>query len=142
MFVERVQVRIMSPLRVAYEKYLHDCNVAQFANAIEQHGGIEPPPEVDLPIVHRICDVYLEDKWYRIVRVYDLSSREWDMLVYATNAGNDQLGVPYRLQGSGLHQWVIDELAIASDEDSDWEDRTRTNWDYYLNISDKTNLST
>lgn len=107
-------------LAQAYERFMTDGDMSSFERAIEQHGGIAPPSELECPIAHRIRDVLVCEQWYRVVRVYDPDNRSCRVFIYPTETPGEQSGVPYELSGESLHQWVMDELEEPTDGNTDW----------------------
>ena len=119
----------ISPLQSAYESYLCTHDDAALLSAIQTHGGNPPPEEVDAPLVHRINDIQLDGTWFRIVRVVSLPTGTTELLIYPTDCGSDNPGVPYCLTGEGLLRWVHDELNSEAD---DWDTWPATDWSKYL----------
>ena len=117
------------PLQSAYESYLSTRDDAALLSAIETHGGYPPPEGVDVPLVHRINDIQLDGKWFRIVRVVSLPTGNTDLLIYPADCGSDNPGVPYSLTGEKLLRWVHDEL---NSEGDDWDTWPATDWSKYL----------
>ena len=111
----------MDHLANAYSRFLADSDADALLAVIASHGGAGPDSELDYPIAHRIRDISLHGNDYRIVRVYDVDSRDSKLFVYPTNVPGTQSGVPYDLTGDGLHRWVLDELTEPTDEATDWE---------------------
>ena len=118
-----------SLLQSAYESYLSTHDDAALLSAIQTHGGNPAPDDVDAPLVHRINDIQLDGKWFRIVRVVSLPTGNTELLIYPTDFGSDSPGVPYSPTGESLLRWVHDELNSEAD---DWDTWPATDWSKYL----------
>jgi hypothetical protein len=60
---------------------------------------------VDYPELHRIGDVELGGKAYRILRLVDLKDYSERLFIELTQSPNfKESGVPYRLQGAALRR--------------------------------------
>lgn len=111
----------MDHLAKAYSRFLADLDADALLSVIASHGGVAPDSELDCPIAHRIHDISLNGNDYRIVRVYDVDTRDSKLFVFPTDVPGTHPGVPYELAGDGLHQWVLDELVEPTDEATNWE---------------------
>jgi hypothetical protein len=81
-----------------------------------------PPGEVSYPEYHRVCDIELDGRAYRVNRLVDLDDGEERLFIEPTDAP-DLLrpGVPYWLRGAALAEWVRQEAACLADDEVDWE---------------------
>ena len=109
------------PLTLAYSQFLDDGDVTSFLEAISQHGGRAPSDDVDYPHSHRICDVTLDSRGFRICRVYDVDDRSSRLFVFPSDYVSDHTGVPFWLTGDALHRWVVDEAESPAKAEIDWE---------------------
>src|SRR5688572_30793675 len=107
-------------LHVAFARFLSDRDAAALLAAVREHGGRAPSKDVDYPLSHRICDVRLGGSGFRVVRVADQDDHTTKLYIYPTGSPSfTEPGVPFRLQGEALWQWLEDELRAPTEaEDS------------------------
>ena len=120
----------MNHLAIAYTQFLEDSNAESFLSVIESHGGYDEDTGLDYPFVHRINEIYLDGTVYRIIRTYDVETRDSKLFVYPTDIAEKHAGtpgVPHELKGNDLHQWILDESDKPLDVDNE-----KTNWEHYL----------
>jgi hypothetical protein len=111
------------PLHAAFDRFLSDRDEAALLAAIAEHGGRAPSIDLDCPVAHRICDVCLGGSGYRVVRVADPDDHTTKLYIYAMDSkalSFAKPGVPFRLQGEALWQWVEDELRSPTEDRVDW----------------------
>lgn len=110
----------MELLIQAWEKYLDDANESALLSAIESNKS-KIPDTFDYPYVHRICDIKLNGKPFRVVRVVDIKKKVIMLSINPTNTPRFQeSGVPYELKGEKLFKWIEAEEENPSKEDTDW----------------------
>jgi hypothetical protein len=98
------------PLHNAFERFLDDRDEAALLAAVRRYGGRAPSKDVDHPVAHRICDVQLDGSGFQVARVFDPDDKATKLYIYPTDSPSvTQPGVPFRLQGAALQQWVEDE---------------------------------
>jgi hypothetical protein len=108
-------------IRRAWERYLVDGDAVALLTAVrEQRCG--PLPGAEYPELHRICDIDLCGRAYRVLRYVDRAGGDPELFLVPTDVpGLDQPGVPYWLQGNALIQWIHDEIERPAEDQVDWE---------------------
>jgi hypothetical protein len=103
----------------AYQRFLADGDEQAFAEAFDD---VEIPRDVKFPFVHRICDLEVLGKSYRICRVVDIDARTAKLYVNPLGASirDDTPGVPFSLEGEPLFRWVLNERDTPSKGPVDW----------------------
>jgi uncharacterized protein (TIGR02996 family) len=103
-----------------------------FADWLEERGrwlnGTKPGSAGcghDYPQHHRLCDVRLRGKPFRVTRCMNCNGM-LQVFRITDSAWSPRSGVPLWLQGQALQRWIEDELATEStdepaDRPSDWE---------------------
>lgn len=112
------------PLDQAYQAFLNNQEESLLFQAIQSYGGKRPSPSIEYPICHRICDIQLLGKSYRVSRVFDAHHNSTQLFIYPLENGFDSesKGVPYELQGGALARWVWDESNHPTKDEQDWRE--------------------
>ena len=99
----------------AFERFLRDRDARSLlcaAGPARDHS----PGRARWPEVHRICDVVLDGRAWRVSRVIDTVTGEMTLFIEPTDTPSPEPGVPYSLQGEALLEWVRAETAPPSKE--------------------------
>jgi hypothetical protein len=81
-----------------------------------------PPPDADYPEFHRLRDVDLRGRAYRVYRLIDPDDGQERLFIEPTDVPDfGREGVPHRLQGKALRRWVREEAANPAKNDIDWD---------------------
>lgn len=81
----------------------------------------EPIAKVDYPEIHRLCDVSLGGRAYRVSRPVDLHDNQERLFIKPTEVPDfDVDGVPYLLQGEPLRRWILEEIESPADGPTSW----------------------
>jgi hypothetical protein len=99
----------------AFERFLRDHDAAALLAAAGPERE-EPPGQAEFPEAHRLCDVVVEGKGWRVARVVDALAGGSRLFVEETDVPMPKPGVPYSLQGNALLEWVRAEMESPSDE--------------------------
>jgi hypothetical protein len=106
---------------VEWERYIAERNGDVLLAAIGKARTLQLIKEQH-PEFHRICDVEIEGRGYRVCRLLDLQDRTERLFIGPTNCPNYRIdGVPYSIQGAALRHWALDEKMRPSKERVDWE---------------------
>ncbi|QOV91196.1 hypothetical protein [Humisphaera borealis] len=109
----------MNKLKLAWERYLADGNAAQLLHLLQTASDAKRCIHA-YPSLHRICDIIVEKHPYRVMRCVACNETLFIEPISFEVAKLDQPGVPYRLNGDRLRQWVSDETLYAPKEVVDW----------------------
>jgi hypothetical protein len=114
----------MSPwrteLRATWERYLRDGQAEPLARFLASHPEAVRACGHTYPLLHRIRDVVAGDAAYRVLRCAACDEDLTIQPIAAELARPDDDGVPYRLTGPRLRQWVVEETEHESDGPVDW----------------------
>jgi hypothetical protein len=106
----------------AWEQYLVDNDAVALLALLQSLPTRKPLREATYPIHHRLCDIELGGRGYRVTRLVDLDDGRERLFIEPTDVPHyGETGVPYWLQGSGLIRWIRDEEALPTDDEIDWE---------------------
>ncbi len=75
----------------------------------------------EYPSVHRVCDISLDGKAFRVTRCFTCGEALSFRPIPPEIAGPNESGVPYWLSGDKLAQWVKDVSSDDPKDDTDWE---------------------
>lgn len=105
-------------LVLLWEHYLLDGASAPLLSFIEANSHHMVACGHAYPQLHRICDVSLERKAFRVTRCLTcgLSFRS-----ISSDIASEHAGVPWWLKGEKLARWVNDVSEMDPEEDTDWE---------------------
>jgi hypothetical protein len=73
------------------------------------------------PFVHRIGDMCVDGKWYRVARCTTCNERLWLLAIEAGLARPNQPGVPYAINSQELRYWAERENKSPAKAAVDWE---------------------
>lgn len=115
----------MAKLKQAWESFLENGDKEALLKAIESFS--DPlPDDFDYPYVHRICDIKICDRTYRVVRLADeLES----VYINECDTGSEVGGVPYWLKGEKLRRWI--RLETGDEFDDDYKPESETDWEMF-----------
>lgn len=116
----------MNELKLAWERYLTDLNKESLLTAIEKH-SITLPRDQAYPFLHRICDIEIDSRFFRVVRAAD--EDETVYIVQCETPSIDRPGVPYWLKGEKLRLWI--DLELGNEENEDYDSESETNWEVF-----------
>ena len=108
-------------LKDAYERFLRDNDEAALLAATEALPRHSLSNDVEYPEVHRICDIRLLGKTFRVCRLVDVDDGEVRVFIEPTSFASDEPGVPYWLQGERLLGWIRDETESPSKGPVNWD---------------------
>ena len=108
-------------LKDAYQRFLRDNDEAALLAAIGALPRHLLSKDVEYPEVHRICDIRLLGKTFRVCRLVDVEDGEVRVFIEPTSFASDEPGVPYWLQGERLLEWIREETECTSKGPSDWD---------------------
>lgn len=103
-------------LRTSWERFLQDDDESAFIGAIRSAKFERPIGEY--PWLHRISDIQLSNKWYRVIRFVDEAEQ---VFIQDCDTPSAEPGVPYWLQGDALRRWIRDEEEAPAKGPIDWE---------------------
>jgi hypothetical protein len=107
----------------SWEQFLADRDGAALLAVLASLPLCKPPRDVDYPEIHRICDLELGGRAYRLSRLVDLADGQERLLIEPTEfADFREGGVPYELQGAALRRWVTDETLSSAKGPVAWEE--------------------
>lgn len=79
------------------------------------------PLHMAFEIAHRICDVKVGARGFRVVRVFDPDDDSTKLYIYRTDVpAYTTPGVPFGLQGAALRHWAEGELRSPFEDRVDW----------------------
>jgi hypothetical protein len=85
---------------------------------LDQHPEIVTSVYGDYPDFHRVMDVSIGGKYYRVCRQI---SKDESLTLSVVDEPSDVAGVPIWLEGEKLRQWAKSEEDDPSDQPIDWE---------------------
>ncbi|MGV3722843.1 MAG: hypothetical protein ACO1SX_18215 [Actinomycetota bacterium] len=107
----------------AWERFLEDGDDETLLASVHTQPPVSTAGLPDYPAHHRICDVKLQGKAYRLTRVMNMESGHEQLYIEPTDfPAYEHEGVPYRLNGEALRRWIIDEQKQAAKEEVDWDE--------------------
>lgn len=109
---------IQDDLKIAIEAYLAGGDKLLLENIIKRNPEIITTKSGEIPDFHRIMDIKIKGKFYRLCR--EISNNE-SLLLKLTNVPSDVDGVPFWLQGEKLKSWANEELENPSDGPIEWD---------------------
>lgn len=108
-------------LQEAFDLYLANGDAEALYDAVQRHGGRAPDRSLDCPISHRIGDIELHGRAFRVVRLADPDDRTTRLFIYPTeNPSDSHPGVPIALRGEALWRWIRDEMECPTEGETDW----------------------
>lgn len=109
---------LQSELKHALDDLLNSGAVSALESLIDSHPEAVARKSGDYPDFHRIVDIQIGTKHYRICR--QISAGEV-LTVLPIEEALDSPGVPIWLQGEKLRSWARIEEENPSDDPTDWE---------------------
>jgi hypothetical protein len=105
----------------AWERYLSDGNGEALLASVDGDAPVLRPKQEEYPELHRLRDVEIGGRAYRVLRLAKLNRTEDRLFIEVTDFHNfDAEGVPYGLQGEALRRWIRDEIASPTKAEKDW----------------------
>ncbi len=116
----------MSKIKDGWEKFLDDGDKEALYDVVKGSCQVLPVG-IDYPYAHRICDIELARKAFRVVRLADENESLYIYPCETPSFGND--GVPYWLKGETLREWV--RLETEDELSDDYEPESPTDWERF-----------
>jgi hypothetical protein len=107
-------------LRLIWEQYLLDGEPTPLLAFIEAHPESMTACSHEYPHMHRICDIILNEKAFRVTRCVSCGEELSFPPITSDIAQCGGSGVPYWLSGAKLSQWVEDVTSHDPEEAADW----------------------
>jgi hypothetical protein len=99
-----------------WERFLADGDDAAMLAAVNGLAEHKPLHDVDYPAWHRICDVELGGRAFRVTRLVDVDDGQERLFIQPTAYPDYQRpGVPYSRRGKVLIEWVRLEESSPTD---------------------------
>ena len=118
----------LTNLKMAFEQFLVDQDASALVAEL-RFNRCRPPKDASYPNLHRVLDFIHESNGYRVTRLVAADSE--DIFIESSDFANpDETGVPYRLQGLQLRQWMDDATEKRAPELNSGE----VDWGYYLGV--------
>ena len=117
-------------LDAAYEAYRDRRDETALAEVLAGEPMIIPTG-VEYPTIHRIEDIRIRGKDFRVNRIATEEGEEL-LIVPCDTPSLESKGVPYELTGWRLLAWIADEIRQEADEDVDFNPYGEPGWDAYL----------
>ncbi len=108
-------------LKRLWERYLSDLVAAPLLAFLGAHPRATLDCGHEYPHLHRVCDVALSGRMFRVNRCVTCGEALFFRPIPADVARPDEPGVPYRLSGAKLARWVDDVRRNDPKEETDWE---------------------
>src|SRR5688572_13833338 len=107
-------------LRALWEQYELTGDTEPLAAFVETQASSLAECEHEFPYKHRICDVQLRGRYFRVLRCVECDE-QLAFVPIAPNLARDVPGVPYWLQGEVLAAWLAEEAECPTKAPVDWE---------------------
>jgi hypothetical protein len=105
-------------LKSALADFLDSKNDATLKNIIDIHPEIVGPMSGDYPDMHRVMDLMVGNKCYRVCRIISQNEK---LILFEIDKIMDNPGVPLWLCGEKLLEWALSEEENPSSDPVDWE---------------------
>jgi hypothetical protein len=115
----------MLQLKQAWELFLKNGDKDAPLKAIENSTD-SPSDDFDYPYLHRICDMEIRGRAYRVVRVAD---EDESVYINECDTYSEVGGVPYWLNGEQLRRWI--RLETGEELNDDYDPESATNWEMF-----------
>ena len=111
-------MRLQTELKSSLITLLDIGNESAVASIITKYPEVIATASGEYPDSHRIADVCIQNKNYRVCR--QISDDE-KLTLALIDEPSDAPGVPIWLEGEELRRWAKSELENPADEPTDWE---------------------
>ena len=109
---------LQSKLKGMLKDFFKSGDASNLELLVESHPELIAKNFGDYPDFHRVVDVQIGDKHYRICR--QISAGE-SLTFSPIDKARDEPGVPIWLEGEKLKAWAHDEVENPSDDPTDWD---------------------
>lgn len=111
-------MNLQDEMKSALHTFLTSGNKVAIKSLIVEYPDLVTQDIGDYPDCHRITDVCIDNKHYRVCRQISAGEK---LTLSEIKESLNELGVPIWLEGEKLKKWAKEEEENPSDEPNDWE---------------------